>query len=231
MSSIPLCIRRLYLFYSPQVHKPQKQSLFGAEPKDVPTPCTPWLRFSKKSALGVELDPSKAPTSTSPPPPLDDDNLIPMNAWIHSTRGERLLYWVCKAIIQSFCSSTSTSTLEGVGLLSSMPLRLPSMLPVWLALDNILPATQSGIYLSPADLAEETEISQRALSIREMRHSLQSKSNEIHNDDERKQVVMKWAEQVIKGEEDMDESTLYRLEMAQWLVKDEALVIAVAKVY
>lgn len=218
MSAVPNCTRNIYFCYSPMLHKPAR-SMFPSDKDEDSTPATPWLQYSPSSRLGVEVVESKAPHHVRPPP-LNDRNINRLNAWIVSTRKDRLLYWVCHAIIKGLASDLQT-----VGLLSSITLRIPAMLPVWLLLGKILHAQESGIDFSPDDLSETDEVCQRTLALEEMKRELhfgnigsRISEKEIHD----------WAKAEFQRKHEQRQASFYRHEMAAWLLEDDDLCAAIA---
>jgi hypothetical protein len=186
----------------------------SCQPKDKDS--TPWLQYSEKAPLGVEIIESKAPQVINPPP-LDDSNKNHLNAWIIKTRNERLLYWLCESIINGLAIN-----LRVVGLLSSKPLQIPSMLPVWLCLDKVIHAQESGIDFFPDQLTDSEEVSQRCQAINEIREELHFKDiARALTEDE----IRRWAKE--ESGKAM-QNTSYRHEMAEWIVKDDELCAAIA---
>lgn len=231
MSFIPAKVRNLFFCYSPHLHQ-ASHSLFALNsPGITETPQPSWLCLSAHAPFGVEIDESQTPWAVRPPPALNEgENWHPMNAWVFETRSDRLLFWVCSAVITLLQSS---SRLQQVGLLSTLPLRIPNMLPVWLSIPHIVPSHAVGVYVSPQNSTHKEGILARAELFAGMRTQLLEKckglSPNVHKD-----VVRRWAENALacrRKSRDDSESLSHDeecREVAQWLVDSEELCSSLA---
>ena len=220
MSCIPSNCTSLSFCYEPSIHY-TKGRLFSPPSFNTVVPPTPWLCFLDAPPFGVGIDESKAPHVRNPPP-LHEENLHPLNAWVRGNLEERLLYWVSSNLIQKLKLNLR---LKFVGLKSVAPLLLKGMLPVWLALEKVAYAEEAS-HMVNREHAQE--INDRGAALRLIRNELQVMA-QIRNGCTFKDVVQAWSNNASDcRKEKCANVEFYRAEMARWVFEDEKLCTAVA---
>lgn len=154
------------------------------------------------------------------PPPLYEESLVPLNAWVYENLEERLLYWISSNLIQII---SLKSGLKIVGLISVAPLLLKKMLPVWLALEKVTYA-EAGSHTVNREHARE--VNERGAALRSIRDELRVMGR-IRNGCVLKDDVQAWAANASDCRKEKGVE-FYRTEMARWIFEDEKLCAAVA---